>query len=925
MTQLSANLLSYQQLLIKVSRLINVVNSKGVFSKEEIASEYSSMLTEVREQIGAPLTQYNPFIKGEPPISSKINLFFDGCSTDVNTVAGQIDLLNAKSISAFNLFTREIENEKRFSERIASKAKILQMYSQSPADDIFYVGDSFDNDDLIDYSKIQAGFNPLIKNGTMSFSISATQKWNGSTTKVLSSGGFIGNSHQVIKSKDPEGSNEYKYVFEGSSTLNNLTSIRDSNPITYFEYEALNVDKTKPRPVSAIPAKVNEFKYIKTEFNTANTSEGDLVDWSTHDVIDSLVFDVEIGSSSGSLANSIDIAPYFGSMKYVEVSSIIIYQKNGTSEQILKAPIYIGSSLAPLNLQIAKSYFYDRATIYFSDRQVLKVQVSFRQPEYSNIDIQHVYWKSTSSDTNSPFANLERFNPDALNKDIYETVEYNRYDLLPTIANPTQFSKLGTAVKSVNVSVKKKPVAKTFHIIELTIEDNLQVQRKAYFERWDSSVELGTRTVIRTPLFNYAVIVTEDEITNKNYDTIEAAQQDLDDLRNIYLFNTTLVPVGTTFTASGTSVTAAATYTGKTQSTTSGTGTGAVFTITKTGSSANYNGNITVTTTKAGSNYAVGNTIKILGTSLGGATPANDLTLTITAIGPVLLDVSVLNTTLIQGSTTFTAAGTSVTAAATHTGKTQRATSGTGTGAVFTIQKTGSGTAYSGNITVTITNGGIGYAVGNTITIPGASLGGATPANDLTLTITAIGPVLNQETSLVKTISTLEQSFTAKERIKNYNVALQSAKEIYPAKRWCIGLRDIEVYKGTFNSQLEIVSLPFNFDFPVESAMLSIDSNIDEQMLKNVSISGYISVDNGSNWIEISPIQLDFAGIPEVLFFNQSVLNEYRLSGASYLSYPAVPKEVKNILVKIKIVKKSRINFTPSVYSYQLIAKVKKS
>ena len=119
MTQLSANLLSYQQLLIKVSRLINVVNSKGVFSKEEIASEYSSMLTEVREQIGAPLTQYDPFIKGEPPISSKINLFFDGCSTDVNTVAGQIDLLNAKSISAFNLFTREIENEKRFSERIA--------------------------------------------------------------------------------------------------------------------------------------------------------------------------------------------------------------------------------------------------------------------------------------------------------------------------------------------------------------------------------------------------------------------------------------------------------------------------------------------------------------------------------------------------------------------------------------------------------------------------------------------------------------------------------------------------------------------------------------------------------------------------------------------------------------------------------------
>ena len=56
-----------------------------------------------------------------------------------------------------------------------------------------------------------------------------------------------------------------------------------------------------------------------------------------------------------------------------------------------------------------------------------------------------------------------------------------------------------------------------------------------------------------------------------------------------------------------------------------------------------------------------------------------------------------------------------------------------------------------------------------------------------------------------------------------------------------------------------------------------------------------------------------------------AVLNYNRLSGGSYLNYPTVPKEVKNILVKIKIVKKNRINFTPSIYSYQLIAKVKRS
>jgi hypothetical protein len=726
MTQLSPNLLSYQQLLIKVARLINVVNSRGIFSKEEIASEYSTILTEVQQQMGAPLTQYDPFIKGEPPVSSKVNLFFEGCSTDVNVAASQIDSLNAKSISVFNLFTKEIENEKRFSERIASKAKILQMYSKSPADDIFYVGDSFDNDDAIDYSKIQAGFNPLIKNGVMSLSISATQKWNANLVKVLSSGGFIGNSHQVVKSLDTEQSSDYKYVFENSSTLNNLTSIKDSNPLSYFEYEALNVDKNNPSPKPSITSQKNEFKYIKSEFSSSKTGEGDLLDWSEHQVGTPLVLDLELASSNSALANSIDITPYFGSMKYVEVSSIVVYGKDGVSEQILKSPIYIGSSLVPLNLQMAKSYFYNKATIRFSERQVFKIEISFTQPEYSNIDIQHLYWKPTASNRNNPFVNLERFNPDALSKDIYEKVEYNRYSLLPTQSNPTEYSRLGNAFKNVDVSIKKKPVARKFYVIELSITNPSNEQSKAYFEKWDSSFDLGTGNVIKTPFFLSSIESSEDEIKNKNYDTMEAAQNDFDELMNLYMSD---------------------------------------------------------------------------------------------------------------------------------------------------------------------------------------------PEN----------PTELEDGSIVNLISVVEQSFTAQGKIKNYRVAVQTAKERYPAKRWCIGLRDIEVYKETFNSQLEIVSLPFNFDFPVESVMLSIDSNIDEAMLKNISVLGYVSVDGGNNWIQISPIQLDFSGVPEILLFNQSVLNEYRLSGASYLTYPQVPREVKSILVKIKITKKNRLNFTPSIYSYQLIAKVKRS
>ena len=75
-------------------------------------------------------------------------------------------------------------------------------------------------------------------------------------------------------------------------------------------------------------------------------------------------------------------------------------------------------------------------------------------------------------------------------------------------------------------------------------------------------------------------------------------------------------------------------YTALSPTTVTGSGTGAVLTITLYGSSsvAYSSSTAQITVTSAGSGYVVGDTVKVLGTSLGGATTANDLTLTITAV-----------------------------------------------------------------------------------------------------------------------------------------------------------------------------------------------------------------------------------------------------------------------------------------------------
>jgi hypothetical protein len=90
------------------------------------------------------------------------------------------------------------------------------------------------------------------------------------------------------------------------------------------------------------------------------------------------------------------------------------------------------------------------------------------------------------------------------------------------------------------------------------------------------------------------------------------------------------------------------TYTGVTQSSTSGGGSSAQFTVLA------KNTTYSVTVTTAGSGYALNDTIKILGSSLGGISPANDLTLTVTSVstgGIVQVSVTGISSTWSTGTT----------------------------------------------------------------------------------------------------------------------------------------------------------------------------------------------------------------------------------------------------------------------------------
>jgi hypothetical protein len=155
------------------------------------------------------------------------------------------------------------------------------------------------------------------------------------------------------------------------------------------------------------------------------------------------------------------------------------------------------------------------------------------------------------------------------------------------------------------------------------------------------------------------------------------------------------------------------TFTGLTPDVVGGTGAGARFDVT-------YTNNIftSVTIADAGSGFIINDRLVIRGSSFDplGVNDTNDLIIKITGVG---------------GSgeiTTFTFTGAAPNASANYLNAAY-VYSGSGTNAAFDVERTG--TVYD----VTFTNTGTGYVPTETFTVAGNLLGGATPANDLIVTI----------------------------------------------------------------------------------------------------------------------------------------------------------------------------------------------
>lgn len=156
------------------------------------------------------------------------------------------------------------------------------------------------------------------------------------------------------------------------------------------------------------------------------------------------------------------------------------------------------------------------------------------------------------------------------------------------------------------------------------------------------------------------------------------------------------------------------------------------------------------------------------------------------------------------------------------------------------------------------------------------------------------------------------------------SISLQRNFEIYSAKRFSIGIRSIDINYNVYAQKAQIISKPFIFGYDVKNLTISSDTSLGLQGANsNISyVKYYISLDDGKKWIQISPIENPFNGVPEILSFNENVESFGQIKGVSYFNYPNIPVSTKSIRVKIEIEKPKYENTTPIIHSYQIAGRV---
>jgi len=818
MAQLSTDSLAYSQIIAMVQEFVaSYIRNNNVTAKD-FDDAYNQLLTKIKAFVGSPMSELDLINVGDIPSSTRFNTMIGATGSDINIITNQLDALAANYVNSFNILSDEIESEKSSLERMRSKIAALEMYSSSPSNNITYIGDLLNNMNLIDVSKTKGIQVCDVTDGVAILPKKSSTKWKArlavynqnyndlnssqNTSAFGVSNGLPGCNFLFSKGNFNNITDPFLFQKDSLTIKSDSSRMIDESPTTFFEYEALYVDKNQPSINTSQPSvnrPVHEFQYL---------SGNNVIDWSSFDTTKTLKLTVELTStkSAGENVNYISIIPFFGyddvslnaRIKNVKITSLKLYNSNTNRlfDIIQNNPVYIGGDVSGSTINNYKNYFYNKGIFRFPEVTVNKVYITFEQDSFNDVEIKNPYWiPYTSSQPGAPlWRGQQRFNPEANMPDnfVAGSTKWTKEALIPSLDRPLAIK--GSSTDSIRLDL-------SYSVNQPSTNNRLKMTKST-----DQFVYYDKKETFKTKEYYIFRAAASINLNQSSVLSVKAAIEADPDKRPCVFLGENETLATKKIDLSNISVVA---------------GSPAVFTVSCAESH----------------NLSLNDYIYIFGA--------------------------------VQSGNNY-----------------------------YSFDK-----AYQVS------------AVSNSITFQFQSTEAGIPSGSAAATEITCLPLYTKASS--SNLSTDQVSATVPQN-RTEQVFLKRNFEIIKAKRASIGIRDIFVGRELFSDKAEIISKPFYVYDDVDLISLEVADQIPNTEDSSTSIDYYISVDDGLKWIQISPIQRNFVGVPEIVAFNQNISGTARMPQIAYYNYPEIPNPIKSIRFRAVMKKDRNSNATPILGSYKL-------
>ncbi len=407
MTQESPTNALYTKLLSIIEDIKYKYSRANVTDPNEFSVMVANTLNDSRLYGDRALTLFEPLMKSEMPDSEKMNRFWSSVETDFNILQDQTDLMKAWIVFNHNMLKTELLKNKNANERLQGKLKTLQLYSSATDPSIIIFGDSFINDEFIDWVDVpndtKAGVYPSMGIGLGILSDTDILQSDVKVRILRSSNGFLGNNQEINDpriAKRNKHTNEKIFTFKGARDMTaTLATVIDGEPNSWFEYEHYYVTKQDQKKAGNL-----DFTYYLRGRGEDGKRNKTL--WSNGPTGNVLKLDLQLELRTAKRINSLTLVPHNlvdNSNNPIKISKVSI-SSNGTD----------WSNLSPTNLWVISSI--DRkishtgdeavsvgsATWELENKLVKFVRVYIEQPNPIKANVGHIYYlRKNSNDPES--------------------------------------------------------------------------------------------------------------------------------------------------------------------------------------------------------------------------------------------------------------------------------------------------------------------------------------------------------------------------------------------------------------------------------------------------------------------------------------------------------------------------------------------